>query len=98
MKVKEKKTERREREEDGDLGSPKWKLNARGQRREVGMIYLKIQTVVSANLERRGFQKDKRKVRDIFFKDLLVPQLQIISTHPQELIMYEIISNKLYMQ
>lgn len=36
---------------------------------------------MSANLERRRFQKDKRKVRDIFFKDLLVPQLQIISTH-----------------
>lgn len=26
--------------------------------------------------------KKMRKVRDIFFKDLLVPQLQIISTHP----------------
>lgn len=63
------------------MGSPKWKLSARGQRREVGMIYLKIQSVMSANLERRRFQKDKRKVRDIFFKDLLVPQLQIISTH-----------------
>ena len=63
------------------MGSPKWKLSARGQRREVGMIYLKIQSVMSANLERRRFQKDKRKVRDIFFNDLLVPQLQIISTH-----------------
>ena len=63
------------------MGSPKWKLSARGQRREVGMIYLKIQSVMSANLERRRFKKDKRKVRDIFFKDLLVPQLQIISTH-----------------
>ena len=63
------------------MGSPKWKLSARGQRREVGMIYLKIQSVMSANLERRRFQKDKRKVRDIFFKYLLVPQLQIISTH-----------------
>ena len=63
------------------MGSPKWKLSARGQRREAGMIYLKIQSVMSANLERRRFQKDKRKVRDIFFKDLLVPQLQIISTH-----------------
>ena len=63
------------------MGSPKWKLSARGQRREEGMIYLKIQSVMSANLERRRFQKDKRKVRDIFFKDLLVPQLQIISTH-----------------
>lgn len=44
VKVKRKK-ERKERE-DGDLGSPKWKL-MRGQRREVGMIYLKSQTVVS---------------------------------------------------
>ena len=53
MKVKEKKKERKKKEEDGDVGSPKWKLNARGQRREVGMIYLKIQTGVSKSRKER---------------------------------------------